>query len=218
MKMKWLTFFTFLLFPLAILAATPAQPISSDEAFQFSATAKDDQTIIGIWDIKPGYYLYRNRISFLPLKPHQDRLGQPLWPQTQIVKNYPGFGQMAVYTGHLEIPVPILSHGEQTILIKVSYQGCSAAGFCYPPTSKTVQINLTSHYNQPVQPITIDLMPGLEIPNNIGSSASLSTQNKVLQLLTQHNLFTILFSFFVLGLLLSLTPCVLPMIPILSSI
>jgi thiol:disulfide interchange protein DsbD len=216
--MKWLAFLIILLLPLTLLAASPSEPIPADQAFQFSATAKDYQTIIGIWDIKPGYYLYRDRIHFFPLKPQQDRLGQPLWPPTNAVKDYPGFGQLSVYTGHVEIPVPILGNGNNTILIKVNYQGCSEAGFCYPPTAKTVQINLAGNYLQPTLPVTIDVAPNLTTPNNIQITSPLSTQNKISQLLTQHNLFMILIGFFIFGLLLSLTPCVLPMIPILSSI
>lgn len=216
--MKWLASLILLLFSLPLFAASPSEPIPAEQAFQFSATAKDYQTIIGIWDIKPGYYLYRDRIHFFPLNPQHDRLGQPLWPPADAEKNYPDFGPLAVYTGHLEIPVPILGNGNNTILIKVHYQGCSEAGFCYPPVTKTVQINLAGNYLQPTLPVTIDVAPNLDTPRNIQILTTAPTQNKISQLLTQHNIVAILIGFFIFGLLLSLTPCVLPMIPILSSI
>lgn len=199
------------LFPLNIWAAeTIDQPDTTDVAFQFSAAAKDSQTIVGIWDIKPGYYLYRDRMAFTPLNPNVDRLGQPIWPTPNSVKDYPGTGKLAVYTGHLMIPVPVLNSADKTILVKVTYQGCSEAGYCYPPVSKTVQINLEGHYLEPVQPLSIDIAPITFSPT--------TPANPISQLFTQHNLFFILLSFFIFGLLLSLTPCVLPMIPILSSI
>lgn len=64
----------------------PEQPIPVDQAFEFSATTKDYQTIIGIWQIKSGFYIYRNHISFDSLKSTEDRLGQPLWPKANATK------------------------------------------------------------------------------------------------------------------------------------
>lgn len=61
-------------------------PSYVDEALQFSATAKDYQTIISIWQIKSGFYIYRNRISFDSLKSTEDHLGQPLWPEANATK------------------------------------------------------------------------------------------------------------------------------------
>lgn len=212
--MKQLLLALLLLFSLSAFAKSPNQPIPADQAFQFSAMAKDNQTIIGLWNIKSGFYLYRDRIHFSSLKPSKDRLGQPLWPEPDTVKDYPGIGKLPVYAGQLKIAVPVIKAANQTIYLKVNYQGCSDQGYCYPPTSKTVAINLAGDYGQPAYPLTIDIAP----EKAAIAAAPATEQDKVTQLLEHKNLFIILLSFLGFGLLLSLTPCVLPMIPILSGI
>ncbi len=213
--MKKLLFLILFLVP-AVFAESQPVPIPVDEAFQFSATAKDYQTIIGIWNIKPGFYLYRDRIHFSPITPKQNRLAQPLWPKPNTYKDFPDIGKLAVYTGNLRIPVPIINSTDKTIFLHVSYQGCSEAGYCYPPITKTVQINLAGNYMRPVSPLAVDIAPEMTMTTTTASTklAQISPQ----QLLEHKNIFTILVTFLGFGLLLSLTPCVLPMIPILSGI
>lgn len=200
---------------LPAFAQAPPEPIPAAQAFQFTATARDDQTIIGMWKIASGYYLYRDRIHFSPANPQQDRLGQPLLPATSITKDYPGIGKLPVYTGNLQVAVPVINSAGKTIVVKAHYQGCSQQGYCYPPQTKIVKINLAGNYMVPVQPLEIDLTPATTTKT---ATAPLSQQGKIEQLLEHHGLFSILIGFFVFGLLLSLTPCVLPMIPILSGI
>ena len=67
-----------------------------DQAFQFGGMTKDYQTVIGLWNIKPGFYLYRDRIHFSSLK-SADYLGEPLWPRIETAKDYPGIGKLPVY-------------------------------------------------------------------------------------------------------------------------
>lgn len=201
-------FFTLglLLFCVSINAET-TEPIPIDQAFQFSAIAKDYQTIINIWHIKPGFYIYRNRISFNSLSA-KDILGKPLWPETKDTKNYPGLGKLQVYSGLLKIPLPIIKSSSSKLYLQANYQGCSEHGYCYPPTSKIVVLNLTGNYMQPSYPLMVE-------PNKVNTSPK---QDKIIQALNNKNLLLLLGSFFIFGLLLSLTPCVLPMVPILSSI
>ena len=212
MQRLWLLLI--LLLSLPICAQSSIEPLPVDQAFQFSATAKDNQTFLGIWKITPGYYLYRDRIHFSPARPEQDRLGQPLFPDTSHMKDYPSLGELPVYTGLLRIPVPVIYSAHNNIIVHVYYQGCAEEGFCYPPTTKTVVINLAGNYMTPVQPIDIDLAPA--ISDSI--SPPWTQEGKIAHLLKNKNLFLILIGFFGFGVLLSLTPCVLPMIPILSGI
>ncbi len=213
--MKRLLLLLLLIITLPAIGETQEQPIPADQAFQFTATAKDYQTIVGMWKIKPGFYLYRDRIHFSPANPQKDELGQPLFPITTVIKDYPGIGKLPVYSGNLQIAVPIINSTAKTIVVKVHYQGCSEQGYCYPPQTKIVPINLAGNYMVPVEPIDVDLPP---ITTTSTTKAQPSQQGKIVELLQNHNLFTILIGFFVFGLLLSLTPCVLPMIPILSGI
>ncbi len=217
--MKLMRLFILLLLNLVALIALaqPTEPIAADQAFQFSATARDNQTVLALWQIEKGYYLYRDRIYFKVIKPTTDEIGQALLPATDQTKDYPGIGVMKVYTGALRIPVPIITSTANNIVLQVSYQGCSQQGFCYPPTHKIVEVNLAGNYMVPTQPLAVDVV----VPNNQPTAQTItapSAPEKIAALLTQHNLLTIVLAFLGFGILISLTPCVLPMIPILSGI
>lgn len=207
---KLFTLVLFCLLPTVIFASL--KPLPVDQAFSLSAEARDNQTLLAIWNIAPGYYLYRDRIHFTPVNPHQDSLAQPIFPQTTHTKYYPEMGKLAVYEGLLTIPIPVIQSHDSSLALKIHYQGCSASGFCYPPTTRIVQLDLNGPYGIAVMPIKVDLAPSH--PTQLGSSP----ENRVLHLLNHANIFAILAGFWLFGFLISLTPCVLPMIPILSSI
>jgi len=208
--MKYFTLvFTFLF--ICITTAFAAEPLPIDQAFQFSATAKDYQTILVMWKIAPNYYLYQKHFQFEVIKPKNILLGRPLFPSdTETLKT--NVGNFEVYSHSLTIPLPIIQSDQKSLVLQVHYQGCSKAGYCYPPITKVVPLNLSGNYGQPVLGLNIDLSP------EISSTPPLITLNKFQQLLTQHSLFLLIIGFLGFGLLLSLTPCVLPMIPILSSL
>lgn len=203
MRLRFL--FGLLLF-LYIPAFASVQPLPADQAFRFSATAKDYQTILVQFKIAPNYYLYQKHFHFKVIKPAHIILGNPLYPSnTETLKTNLGF--FDVYAGSLTIPIPIIDATEKNVVLQVHYQGCSKAGYCYPPTTKIVEINLSGNFLQPATELKIDVAPIIQT----------ASQNKFENLLASHSLFLIIIGFFVFGLLLSLTPCVLPMIPILSS-
>jgi len=203
--MKYLFLFFLILF--ACLSPTFAdEPLAADQAFQFSATAKDYQTILVNFKIAPNYYLYQQHFQFQVIKPKNVVLGNPLYPSdTETLKT--SLGNFSVYSHSLTIPIPIIQANEKSLVLQVHYQGCSKAGYCYPPMTKIVPINLSSDFMQPVQGLNIDIAPATVKP----------VSNKFESLLTHHSLFLVILGFLGFGLLLSLTPCVLPMIPILSS-
>lgn len=177
-----------------------ADPLSTDQAFQFSATAKDNQTILLSWKIAPNYYLYKKGFTFQPVKSPDVALGNPLYPSdTLILKT--AIGTEAVYANRVTIPIPLIQSNQQHVILQVKYQGCSKAGYCYPPISKVVSINLSGNYLQPVYGLNLDIAP----------------VTKITETSSHTNAFLFLFSFLGFGILLSLTPCVLPMIPILFS-
>lgn len=170
------------------------QPLPVDEAFTLSAKLTK-QNVVLYWKLAPGYYLYRDRIS---LKPSQN-INLP----TGIAKEDDILGKYQVYEDKLILAVPI---AEKLI---VNYQGCAASGFCYPSVSKLVSIdgtvvNITHADNAAVSSVSI------RDPE--------TTQDKATQLLVEHNWFLILSGFLSFGLLLAFTPCVLPLLPILSGI
>lgn len=187
-------------------AKAAPQPLPIEQAFQFSATARDYQTVLFIWKIAPGYYLYRNRIRIYANDPQHVRLGQPLLPHG-IKKSFPQLGNLIVYKDHLTIPLPIIQAHRDTVAFNVTYQGCADSGYCYPPITKRVTLNLQGQYMQPMAGKTVANTP--QIQNGLDRAA---------HLLSDTSLWAIMLGFFGFGLLISLTPCVLPMIPILSSI
>lgn len=197
------TFFSlFLLICFAFSIHAAPNPLSVDEAFQFSATARDYQTILLRWKIAPMHYLYQKRFQITVLKPVHLQLGDPLYPAgAQLLKT--PLGDFDVYSQSLILPIPIIDATQKSVVLQVHYQGCSQLGYCYPPTEKTVEINLAGNYMHWVRGLSMDVAP-------VKTSAETSAQ-------TKSALITLL-SFLGFGILLSLTPCVLPMVPILSSI
>jgi thiol:disulfide interchange protein DsbD len=167
--------------------------LKAEKAFEFSAEFSDPSYIIARWKIAEDYYLYRDKLQFS--LESDGELGTPQLPPS-ILKHDPKFGDVQIYKQpQLEVIIPIKTVGLNTINFKVKYQGCAFAGYCYPPTTQVVNLTLSSN-------------KGGDIPE----------QDRLANLLANANVLYSLMVFFGLGLLLSLTPCVFPMIPILSSL
>lgn len=177
--------------------------LNVDQAFQLSAYADTHNRVTLYWQIADGYYLYKKRLS---VNSDNAQLGEIVLPVgKQQTDEF--FGDVEIYEQQLEVSVPIINAG-QTITLDVGYQGCAHAGLCYPPTTRTLNLELPStQSNEP------------ETANSINNSDSqLSQQDQFAQRLSNQNLTTVLWLFLLAGLLLAFTPCVFPMIPILSSI
>lgn len=169
-------------------------PLPGNEAFIFTIDTKSNANqIFAHWEIAPGYYLYRDRLK-IKVAPNEN-VEKIIIPQGEF-KVDPNLGRVEIYKTSLSVSI-ILKKPITSGKIVISYQGCSAGGFCYPPMK---QVNLI----------------GNGITTN--TTALLTDQNQVSELLTQHNLMATLSIFLFMGLLLAFTPCVLPMIPILTGI
>jgi len=191
-------------------------PPSVDEAFNFSAQALDANTVIAHWEIADGNYLYRDKISFEIV---EDKYVQLLDYSLPAGENKVDeiFGLTEVYQHDTEIRLP-LNHRQNTtnITLIAHYQGCSETfHICYPPTDKTIQLQLPPINTEQLSSTSLEsTLPAMSIE----TLASASEQDRLAKNLAEDTLFKILFGFFGLGLLLAFTPCVFPMIPILSSI
>lgn len=187
-------------------------PPSVDEAFIFSAEVKDAQTLLAHWVVAKGNYLYRDKISFEILNNNNVELLAYALPAGEN-KMDETFGLTEVYHHDTEILLPLNRTGEQQeITLKAYYQGCSETfHICYPPTEKEITLSLPAHIVT-ASPDTLkqSFASTIDIP--------ISEQDRLAQSLAQDSLTKILLSFFGLGILLAFTPCVFPMIPILSSI
>ncbi len=185
------------------------EPLAADKAFKFSVDILDAKTLLIAWDIHPEYYLYHDKF-FINVKGAD--IGNVNFPKGKI-KDDPLFGKVQIHKGKLAVEIPLLNISSQNITFTAKYQGCWTGGICYPPQEKYIDLVL------PVQGAisTSIITQGVpKIPNQ--PSVELNETDKIAALLQQDNLFWILVSFFGFGLLLSLTPCVFPMIPILSGI
>ena len=162
--------------------------LEPEKAFRFSAQAVDGAVEVR-FAIADGYYLYRDRMKF---EAAGARLGKAEFPPGLLHKDE-FFGEQQIYRKEVRVRVPAEAAG--AFDLKVTSQGCADAGVCYVPMESTARLTLAS----------------------AGSLSIFSTDLEVAQLF-QNSTPLVLGGFLVFGLLLAFTPCVLPMIPILSGI
>lgn len=200
---------------LGACVAQAEEPLHPEQAFKLSARMLDDQTILVRYDIVRGYYMYRDKFAF-EAPPAQ--LGQPELPPG-IPKDDPTFGRVDTFRDRVEIRVPVRpSVDTPSILrLKATSQGCADLGICYPPQEQFLELKLvasggatTSSGRQPDTGFVTAGQP------QTGSGAS--EESSILALLSGGSFWLIVLSFFGFGIALAFTPCVLPMIPILSGI
>jgi len=162
-----------------------------EEAFQFELLPDENKSIIKIeLNNAPGYYTYKDKfkVSFEP-----STKIEITYPQGDI-KEDEFFGKQEVYFGKQIITILLKGQIPTDQKIRIDFQGCSEKGLCYPPSTHIINMEGQSNINY------------------------LSETDSFVETLNDRNFLIILISFFLAGLLLSLTPCVLPMVPILSSI
>lgn len=173
--MKKLFSIFLLLFSLSSFAQ---EPVPIDQAFRLTASNQDNQTIIFTWQIMPGHYLYAERFRFQLLDPTDAQLGKPIMPRG-INKYDIELGNYEVFEGQLKIAVPIISANPLTnVTAQVTYQGCSAHNYCYPPTTKLVKLDMSVLH----QPAVISDAP----------SPNLSNQDRISQFLENKGLLLII--------------------------
>lgn len=197
------------------LNASESVPPLVEEAFQFSAETGDAHTLIARWQVMEGNYLYRDKLRFEIVDNDNVQLGSFVLPPGEN-KNDENFGLVEVYHHDIDLKIPVKRPAEaQQITLKAAFQGCSETfGICYPPSAQQVTLTLPS--------ASVDTLDNdaviIPADNSSTTSIPLSEQDRLTQKLTEDNLVQIFLGFLGLGLLLTFTPCVLPMIPILSSI
>ena len=221
--MRWL-FFLLMLFSVFARAGEP-ELLEPEKAFRLSAQWINANDIKVRYQIADGYYLYRDRFKF-EVEPDNFSLGQPQMPDGAVHEDQ-FFGRVEIYRGDLIIHLPVRQAGSiQTLFLKTTAQGCADIGVCYTPLVQKVGLKLGATDMSVPPPINAvaalrtpqvsEFSPpqksaALEAP--LGDESSLAAS-----LLRGGSFWLIVASFFGFGLLLSLTPCVFPMIPILSGL
>ena len=136
-------------------------------------------------------------------------LGQLRFPEATEHDN-PILGHFSAYEKPLQLGIPVLSARTPHFELQIKYQGCAEQGYCYPPQTRLVSVDLGAGNNQPVSTLSIDRTP---------QTSSGAIFRAPAQALSQHHYqWPVWLGFFGLGLLISLTPCVLPMVPLLFGL
>ncbi len=182
-----------------------------DQAFPFNFFQQDHRLTLD-WQVKEGYYLYQQRLSFsaenVTLGDIQMEDGQPYRDEF--------FGDVNIYTNPLFVNIP-MQDWQPGAKVIVQYQGCAKAGFCYPPETRVIDI--ASFTNGDMAPATTLTQTPRQLETsttNTSTPQPLTEQDQLASGLAD-NWWTPLL-FLALGVGLAFTPCVLPMYPILTSI
>ncbi len=206
--------FALLLLALAFGSASAQELLEPEKAFKLSARALDPQTLEVRFDIADGYYMYRDKFRF-EAEPAGVKLGTPRFPPGQLKKDE-FFGEMETYRQEVKILVPVTTPpGVDLITLKTSSQGCADLGVCYPPTPQSVRVSLSG---APTGGGFAGLFSSAPTQQSTAPAAPLDESSRIAQILKGAGFWAMLASFFGFGLLLSFTPCMFPMIPILSGI
>ena len=179
------------------LPINQAEFLSPDEAFKINYNIVDQNHVKINWIIHPGYYLYMGMFEFKSL--NENKISKIEMPEGK-KKQDEFFGDVDVYYYSAEADVYFFDDIKNSIELKVKYQGCADAGLCYPPVFKTITLKKKASLN------------------NLKKTSLFESQNAMSDSLLLNSLLYNSIIFFLAGLLLAFTPCVLPMVPILTGI
>lgn len=198
----------YLIVMVPVLWALPAHAqqefLPVDQAFRLSISQDGDGQVRLNWDIGKGYYLYRQQMK-VDADPTDGAL-QVLWPAGTL-KTDETYGKSEVYHDQ----VNVLVKATDARALTIGWQGCADAGLCYPPQTRRVNLaDVAATLAAPADPATTRQSP--EPPGALGEDQDLAER------LSRMHMGWMLVVFFGLGLLMTFTPCVLPMVPILSSL
>ena len=166
--------------------------LKAEEAFKVTLDRKSNELLIINFNIEKGYYLYKDKIKIYT---NGKKISNIKFPESKTTED-DFFGISEIYESSFLLKIQV---SEKIGNIEVNYQGCANKGLCYAPIKKNFQINSNNR-----KPDTL---------NN-----KVSDSEKIYKKLSSNNILINIILFIGFGLLLSFTPCVLPMVPILSSL
>jgi thiol:disulfide interchange protein DsbD len=193
-------------------AARGAEPelLEPGKAFRFSAQLRDARSIEVSYRIAPGYYLYRDKFRFTVVPPDA-KLGEAQLPAGRKHRDE-FFGEVETYRGDLRIVLPLELDGAfpPALTLTALSQGCADVGVCYVPFEQKAELRLAAAGGTPSD-VSLGQLFGLQQGPAGADDARIAR-------VFEGGFWLVVASFFGFGLLLSLTPCVLPMVPILSGV
>ncbi len=179
------------------LPVNQSEFLSPDEAFKINYDIVNENHVKINWNIHPGYYLYMGMFEFQSLD--TNRILKVEMPDGK-KKQDEFFGDVDVYYYSAEADVYFKDNIKDSTKLKVKYQGCADAGLCYPPVFRTITLKKKTSLN------------------NFRKTSLFDSQNAMSDSLISNSILYNSIIFFLAGLLLAFTPCVLPMVPILTGI
>jgi thioredoxin:protein disulfide reductase len=185
----------------SVVAHADDEFLAPEAAFQFSARMLDAKTAEVTYKITDGYYMYREPFAF---KAEGATLGEPVIPKGKVKFDETFQKDVETYRKGITITIPVEASGQ--FILKSTGQGCADKGLCYPPMESQARLS----------PVATGLTA--TVAKAGGEVAGDAEMGRIEASLKSGELLAILPLFFLLGLGLSFTPCVLPMVPILSSI
>ena len=220
----WLRFVAVLLFVLT--ATQPARAadefLDPNVAFKLAARAVDERTVEISFTVAPAYYLYREQFKFVA---NGATLGTPDIPKGKVKFDETFQKNVETHRDVLRITVPV-TQAEPKFQLLVTNQGCADQGLCYPPQQRGLVVSLagfggdgTARLMTATETAALDPSAPPGAATSAAVEASAPTEGAGMDAALRSGKFwSVVGVFFLAGVLLSLTPCVLPMLPILSSI
>lgn len=198
------------------------QALPSEQAFAYESIGISADTALVRFTVQPGYYLYRDKFDFRIIGDDGFVIREVSLPDG-VMKDDPEFGPVPVYYGQVEIPVIFNrpAGSAVNITLEADFQGCRDGEICYPPASRAVTFEMPAAAQAIGRPVT-EVRPVTTADAGLTASAAaaqvpVNEQDRLASYLTDRPTRAI-FAFFIAGLLLAFTPCVFPMVPILSGI
>jgi thioredoxin:protein disulfide reductase len=177
-------------------------PLPAEQAFVFEAIATGPAEVLARFTMPKGYYLYRDKTHFSAT---DATLAAPRWPNGENHTDE-NFGTTTVYFNQIEVPIGVSGNKTPSLALTAEFQGCQDHGVCYPVMTRTVNVALSGS-NTPSTTVATSTTAADSADDAGGFKKAF-----------RGSLWLGLLSFFVFGLGLAFTPCVFPMIPILSGI
>ncbi len=201
------------------------ESLSSEQAFALGQPTLEGDVLRLQWVIAPDHYLYKDKFIVKVSAPHDITIGEPQLPTNAVSKQDEFFGKIESVHDSAEIRLPVqrtVVGKAGSFLLELGWQGCAENTLCYPPERKAFKVVLPAPQAGQQASVTWSETP---LPGAVAVSmgeaeqtAPLSEQDKIAATLASGNVLLTLLGFLGFGLLLAFTPCVFPMIPILSGI
>ena len=172
-------------------------PLPVNKAFKLSAILLNKKLLTVRWLVEQDYYLYKDKFSFSVEEASIENVN---FPEAKI-KNDEFFGEVSVYTAPLEIEIELNNLKKDSIFVTIEHQGCWEGGVCYPPQINRIEVNFEGSKNAPSS-----------------TDEAVTESEKITSEQFQKGGLALFIAAFIAGLALSWTPCVYPMVPILSGI